>query len=148
MIRNRVGQENPDKYVLTPQRQMILACIKKSEKPLNARDLYQVVSKKDQTVSLATIYRSLSLFKQLGIIDEHRLGKSCWCYEVKKSFEHQHILCRICGKVVEFESPLITDMIEKLQNEKKFTIERVEVCIQGVCSDCKPDRFQNSRTNN
>lgn len=145
MIRNRVGQENSDNYVLTPQRQMILACIKKSEIPLNARDLYRVVSKKDQTVSLATIYRSLSLFKQLGIIDEHRLGKSCWCYEVKKSFEHQHILCRICGKVIEFESPLITDMIEKLQTEKKFTIERVEVCIQGVCSDCQPGKVSKTK---
>jgi Fe2+ or Zn2+ uptake regulation protein len=137
MIRNRSYQAGPENYVLTPQRQLILACIKDSERPLNARGLYQVVNQKDRTVSLATIYRSLALFKELGIIDEHRLGQSCWCYEVKKSFEHQHIMCRQCGKVVEFESPLIIEMIDKLQAEKGFNIERVEVCIQGICRECQ-----------
>jgi Fe2+ or Zn2+ uptake regulation protein len=138
MIRNRSSQRGPADYVLTPQRDLILASIKKSDKPVNAGELFRIVGKKDRTISLATVYRSLALFKKLGIINEHRLGKSCWCYEVKKSFEHQHILCRQCGEVIEFESPLITEMIKNLQAEQGFYIERVEVCIQGICCECQP----------
>lgn len=136
MIRNRNNPAGSGEYVSTPQRELILAVIKQCTKPVNARDLYQVVSKKDASVSLATIYRSLALFKKLGLINEHRLGNSCWCYEVKKSFEHQHIMCRQCGQVIEFESPLIIEMINQLQTEQGFQIERVEVCIQGICRTC------------
>jgi Fe2+ or Zn2+ uptake regulation protein len=142
MIRNRNDQSKTSEYVLTPQRQLILTCIQKSVQPVNAGDLYRVVSKKDQTVSLATVYRTLALFKKLGIIDEHRLGQPCWFYGVKKSFEHQHMLCRQCGKLIEFKSPLITEMITKLQDEQGFKIERVEVCIQGTCQACQPNDFE------
>jgi Fur family transcriptional regulator, ferric uptake regulator len=137
MIRNRNNEDSQPVYISTPQRQLILETIRKFEKPVNARDLYQVVSKKDNTVSLATVYRTIALFKNLGIIDEHRLGKTCWCYELKKSFEHQHVICKQCGKVIEFESPLITQMVKYLQTEKRFATERVEVCIQGICIDCQ-----------
>ncbi len=136
MNRNRSYSNKLEGYVLTPQRQLILESIRKSCGPVDAKELYQLVSKKDETVSLATVYRSLSLFKQVGLIDEHRLGKTCYCYEIKQSMEHQHMICKCCGKVVDFESPLITQMIKTLQDEQRFTIERVELCIQGTCREC------------
>ena len=137
MIRNRNYQEGSGKYVLTPQRQLILASISSAGQPVNATELYRIVSEKDRNVSLATVYRSLALFKKLGIINEHRLGKSCWCYDLKKSFEHQHVMCKQCGQVIEFESQLIPQMIKQLQDELGFNIERVEVCVQGTCRECQ-----------
>jgi Fe2+ or Zn2+ uptake regulation protein len=137
MIRNRIRSHKVEGYVLTPRRQLILDSIRKSSKPLDARELYRLVSKKDKSVSLATVYRSLGLFKKLGLIDEHRFGKSCWCYEVKKSLEQQHVICKCCGKIIEFESPLILEMIKNLQADKGFTIDRVEVCVQGTCGECR-----------
>jgi Fe2+ or Zn2+ uptake regulation protein len=137
MTRIRNTEDQLESYVLTPQRRLILEVIRKSCGHLDAKELYRLVSKKDQTISLATVYRSLNLFKQIGAIDEHRLGKTRCCYELKQPVEHQHIMCRCCGKVVEFESPLITVMIEKLQDEKEFVIEKVEICIQGTCRECR-----------
>ena len=133
---NRNYKDNSDSYVLTAQRQLLLDVIHKSSGPLNAKELYQMVSKKDKTISLATVYRALKLFKEMGIIDEHRFGKNCYCYEVKQPMEHQHVICKCCGKVVEFESPQITEIINNIRNEKGFSIERVELCIQGTCSEC------------
>ncbi len=143
MIRSRKYNDNSKGYVLTSQRQLILDAIHKSCGPVDAKILYKLVSKKDNTVSLATVYRSLKLFKEMGLIDEHRFGKACYCYELKQSMEHQHMICKCCGKVVEFESPLITQMIKTLEDEKGFNIERVELCIQGACSEC---RKKNSMT--
>jgi Fur family transcriptional regulator, peroxide stress response regulator len=121
---------------LTQQRQLILESIRKSCGPIDAKELYRLVSKKDENISLATVYRSLSLFKLVGLIDEHRLGNSRCCYEIKQSMEHQHILCKCCGKVIDFESPLIMEMLKNVQNEKGFCIEKVELCIQGTCKEC------------
>jgi Fe2+ or Zn2+ uptake regulation protein len=134
---NRIYKDNSDGYVLTSQRQLLLDAIHKSNGPLNAKELYQMVSQKDKTISLATVYRTINLFKEMGIIDEHRFGKNCYCYELKQSMEHQHVICKCCGKVVEFESPEITEIINNIRNEKGFSIEKVELCIQGVCRECQ-----------
>jgi Fe2+ or Zn2+ uptake regulation protein len=137
MIRNRNNDNELGGYVLTPQRQLILDTLRRSAQPVDAKELYWIVRQKDETVSLATVYRSLSLFKKIGLIDEHRFGKSCWCYEAKQSQERQHIFCKCCGKIVVFESPLITAMIKDIQDKNGFAIERVEVCVRGTCRECR-----------
>ena len=129
--------DKPAEYVQTSQRQLILDTILQSTGPLDAKQLYTIVSQKDQSISLATVYRTLKLLKEKRIIDEHRFGKKCYCYQLKQSFEHQHIICKGCGKVVEFETPLIAEIINSIKKEKGFNIERVELCIQGTCSECQ-----------
>jgi len=143
MIRNRKLLNQSEEYVMTPQRQLIVDLIRKSCGPIDAKKLYQMASKKDDTVSLATIYRSLALFKKIGLIDEHRLGKTRCCYELTQSLEHQHMLCQSCGKVFDFESPLISELIKAIQDKQGFTIEKVELCLQGKCSQCQSDESKN-----
>jgi Fe2+ or Zn2+ uptake regulation protein len=137
MIRNRSNENKLEGYILTPQRQIVLEEIRQCGRLLDAKELYRLVSQRDATVSLATVYRSLGLFKQLGLIDEHRLGKSQCCYELKQSLEHQHMICDRCGKVTEFETPLITQMVQDLKQEKGFTIDKIELCVHGTCRECQ-----------
>ena len=134
MIINRNYKTN--QYTSTPQRALIMKTIKSSGGMLDAKKLFQLVSQKDNSISLATVYRTLNLFRELGIIDEHRLGRDRCCYELKHSPEHQHIMCKLCGNIIEFESPIITDLIHKLQTENDFHIEKGDMCIQGVCGEC------------
>jgi Fe2+ or Zn2+ uptake regulation protein len=137
MSRNRNNADQKQGYVLTPQRKLILEVVRQSCGHVDAKELYRLVCQKDETISLATVYRSLSLFKEVGLIDEHRLGRKRCCYEIKQSLEHQHIMCKCCGHVTEFESPLIAQLINKLQDEMSFAVEKVELCIQGTCSECR-----------
>ena len=141
MIRNRNPNNQLKEYVLNPQMQLILESIRKSCGLIDAKKLYQLVSKKDDTVSLATVYRSLALIKKVGLIDEHRLGKSRCCYELKQSLEHQHMLCKCCEKVFDFESPLITELIKTIQDKQGFNIEKVELCLQGTCRICQQNNI-------
>jgi Fe2+ or Zn2+ uptake regulation protein len=136
MSRNRNTDLKLEGHVLTPQRQLILDTIHRFGGMLDARELYKMVNREDESISLATVYRSLNLFKQTGLIDEHRLGRSRCCYELKQSLEHQHLLCKCCGNIIEFESPSISEMVNQIRKEKGFIIEKVEVCIQGTCLDC------------
>ena len=92
---------------------------------------------KDESISPATVYRSLNLFKQLGLVDERWLGKVCCCYEMKQSLEHQHLVCQGCGKVIEFESPLISELVDKVQCEHGFDVIKAELYLKGYCKQCK-----------
>jgi Fur family ferric uptake transcriptional regulator len=137
MIRNRNNENKPEGYVLTFQRQIILEEIRRCGRLLDAKELYHLVSLRDASISLATIYRSLILFKQLGLIDEHRLEKSQCYYELKQSLEHQHMICDRCRKVTDFEIPLITQMVQSLKEEKGFIIDKIELCVHGTCRECQ-----------
>jgi Fur family transcriptional regulator, ferric uptake regulator len=137
MSRSRNNRQELQGHVITPQRQVILDAIRQSGGLLDAQELYKLVNSKDETISLATVYRSLNLFKHSGLLAEHRLGRSRCCYELKQSPEHQHMLCTDCGKIFEFESPLISQLVEQIRVEKEFLIDKVEVCIEGVCRECR-----------
>jgi Fur family ferric uptake transcriptional regulator len=77
------------------------------------------------------------LFKDLGLVEERRLGQVRCCYEVKRSVEHQHLVCRNCGKVIEFESPLIGKVVDKVQREHSFNVTRAELYLEGYCQQCR-----------
>jgi Fur family ferric uptake transcriptional regulator len=61
---------------------------------IDAKELYRRASARDASIGPATVYRSLNLFKQLGLVDERRLGKVRCYYEIKQSREHQHLVCQ------------------------------------------------------
>jgi Fe2+ or Zn2+ uptake regulation protein len=102
---------------------------------VSAKELYRLASAKDNTISPATVYRCLNLFKQQGLIDEKHLGHSVCVYEMKGSLQDQHLVCSHCGKVIDFECPL-SEMVQKIKNEMGFVVTRAEVYFEGCCVDC------------
>jgi Fur family ferric uptake transcriptional regulator len=124
-------------YPLTNQRRLLLKLLAEAEGHINAKELYRRASAKDQYISPATVYRSLNLFKQLGLIDERRLDKVCCYYEIKHSPEHQHLVCQGCGKVIEFENPLVRTLIDSIQEKYGFKATKVELYLEGCCQECK-----------
>jgi len=121
---------------VTAQRKLLLSLIKKASGHISAKELYRRASKKNESISLATVYRTLRLFKELGLIEERRLGQVYCHYEVKGSAEHQHLVCRSCGKVIDFESPLLAKLIEELKHEHGFNLTKIELYMEGYCPQC------------
>ena len=122
-------------YSKTRQRELLLEIIRKADVPITARELLRRAMEKDSSIGHATVYRNLNLFKQLGLINETRLGQAQCYYEAKKPPEHQHLVCQDCGKVIEFTCPL-QEIVERVKLEKGFTVTRAEVYMTGYCSDC------------
>jgi Fur family ferric uptake transcriptional regulator len=125
---------------VTSQRKLLLSLIKKSGGHISAKELYRRASRKNESISLATVYRTLQLFKELGLVEERRLGQMYCHYEMKESAEHQHLVCRSCGKIIEFDSPLINKLGEELQRDYSFILKKIEVYIEGYCKDCAKER--------
>jgi Fe2+ or Zn2+ uptake regulation protein len=88
-------------------------------------------------LSLSTVYRSLRLFKRLGLVDEHHLGEEHHHYELKGAAEHYHLLCLGCGKVIEFQCPVAERLKEDVGREHGFKVTGVEVNLEGYCSECR-----------
>ena len=124
-------------HFLTAQRRLLLELIRNAEGHIDAKELYQRARAREGSIGPATVYRSLSLFKQLGLVDGRKLGKVCCCYEIKKSSEHQHLVCQRCGKVIEFQNPHFQKLIKAVQREHGFKITRAELCLEGYCPECE-----------
>jgi Fur family ferric uptake transcriptional regulator len=125
---------------LTTQRKLLLDTIREVGRHLDAKELYRRASEKDESISLATVYRNLRLFKEHGIIEERHLRRGCCCYEMRRSGEHQHLVCRGCGQVMEFESPLIGKLVAEVERKNNFSVVKAELYIEGYCRKCKEDK--------
>jgi Fur family ferric uptake transcriptional regulator len=121
---------------VTYQRKLLLDLIKKAGGHISAKELYRRASRRNRSISLATVYRSLQLFKELGLVEERRLGQLYCHYEMKDSAQHQHLVCRSCGRIVDFDSPLIGQLFEELQREHGFILNKIEVYLEGYCQEC------------
>ena len=126
-------------HSMTSQRRLLLELLRDAEGHIDAKELYRRASARDESIGPATVYRSLNLFKQLGLVDEMRLGKIRCYYEIKQSPEHQHLLCQGCGKVIEFQNPHFQKLIKAVQREHGFKITKAELCLEGYCERCKQE---------
>ena len=124
-------------YPLTAQRRLLLQLIRNAGGHIDAKELYRRASSTDESISLATVYRNLRLFQELGLVEERRLGQSSHHYEIRHPAEHQHFVCRGCGKVIEFQNPLIDQLVSMVQAEQDFSVTRAEFYLEGYCRQCQ-----------
>jgi len=123
---------------LTVQRQLLLKVLASSPGHLDAEEVYALAKEHDPNISLATVYRTLSVFKELGIVQERMLDRE----GQRRHYEmgdkaHYHFTCLNCGKVVEFESPLIEQACVELADQLNLDIVHTRVHLDGYCSDCQ-----------
>jgi len=129
----------------TSQRRLLLDLLNQSEGHLDADELYRLAKEREPRISLSTVYRNLSLFKELGLVEEHRFSDEHHHYEVKGKREHYHLVCLNCGKVVEFESPLAERMKENISKRTGFEILEGDIRLEGYCERCCRERADERR---
>lgn len=121
----------------TAHRQLLLDILREAKSLMNAKELFQEAAKRDPHISLATVYRNIRLFEELGLIDERRLDRSHCSYEMKTSSEHYHLMCTTCGQVREFESPAVGQLVDEVQRNSGFAVTRAVLHLEGYCPECK-----------
>ncbi len=122
---------------ITPQRRLLLRVIRQSKGHLDADEIYRLVREKDPRVSLSTVYRNLNMLKELGLVSELHLDQEHHHYEMRDAAEHYHLICSDCGQVVEFDSPLVTELMRSVSAEKEFLVERTHIDLVGLCAKCR-----------
>lgn len=128
-------------YKLTPQRRAILDIIIDNEgKHLTTEELYDLVKDDCPEIGLATVYRTVQLLEELGIVCKLDLNDGCNRYELvhhEENHQHHHLICMSCGKVIEVEGDLLDSLEQDIQIKYDFQIKNHSVRFFGLCSDCK-----------
>ena len=125
---------------LTRQRQILLDLIDKSGQHLDAESLFQLAQEKDSKLNRVTVYRTLKLLKQEGLVDELDLmhyGGDQHFYETRMKQEHAHIICLRCGKVEEFFGEPLQKLRRQIEGDFGFQILLARTEIGGYCSHCQ-----------
>lgn len=127
-------------YKLTPQRRAVVDIIIENEgKHLTAEELYDLVKVDCPEIGLATIYRTILLLEEMGIVSRLDLGDGCSRYELvhdEENHQHHHLVCTNCGKVMEVEGDLLEELEHNIEKKYKFQIKNHSVKFYGFCSDC------------
>lgn len=124
---------------LTNQRRGILREAVSASGHFSAEQLLELSRKRDATASKATVYRTLALLKESGVIEEQDFGDGRKVYERAQGRKHHdHLVCVRCGRIIEFEN----DRIEALQDEEAgrhgFHVIYHSLKLFGTCRDCRP----------
>jgi Fe2+ or Zn2+ uptake regulation protein len=115
---------------------LILDVLKESSEHLEADAVYDMAKNRAPGLSLATVYRTLALLKDMGWVEEHRLGEGHSHYEAVQEEPHYHFTCRRCGKVIEFETPLVAEIKRELCERKGIRVTKAHLHLTGYCEDC------------
>jgi Fur family ferric uptake transcriptional regulator len=121
----------------TEQRQLILEIIQQARGHLDADGIYQLARQKSPNISLSTVYRSLQLFKELELIEEHQFDGMRRCYETAPQSKHHHLVCLGCGRIFEFKCPSAEKLKSRISREEGFKVTDAEVRLAGYCPDCQ-----------
>jgi Fur family ferric uptake transcriptional regulator len=121
----------------TKHRQLLLDILKEADGHLGAKEIFKKALEHDFSISLATVYRNLQLFEELGLVNGKRLDKThCW-YELKRSGDHCDVICTACGNIIEFESPTINRLVEEIEGNAHFNVTKAVLYLEGNCKRCK-----------
>ena len=121
----------------TTQRELLLEIIRGADGHLDADELCWQARQRQPGLSLSTVYRSLRLFKEMCLVEEHQLHGDRCHYENTPETGHHHLVCLGCGRVIEFSCPLTESLKDRFTREQGFEVTEAKVCLAGYCAECR-----------
>lgn len=128
-------------YKLTPQRRHVLDVVADNKDcHMSIDELYREVKHSCPEIGIATIYRTVQLFEEVGILSKQYFDDGCHRYELSdgnKHHNHHHLVCNHCGSVIEIQDEYFDAWEQHIEKEKKFIITNHNVTFFGMCEKCQ-----------
>jgi len=120
---------------LTKTRRLVFAALQDKE----PQTMHEIVAACRGQADRASVYRTISLFEKLGIVQRLQIG---WKYKLELSdrfrHHHHHLTCLNCGSVIPFDESLALESgLRRLADAKKFEMQSHQLEIQGLCHNCR-----------
>lgn len=122
-------------YRLTPQRELVLRAVERLGHA-TPDDVLTAVREESQAVNISTVYRTLELLEQLGLVRHAHLSDRAPTYHSTATPSHVHLVCRECGRVTEVAPEVIEPMTSTLREHYGFSTDVGHLTIFGTCADC------------
>lgn len=124
---------------LTRTRRAVFAALQRAKYPLSAAELFDRLQKAKVSIDLVTVYRTLSVLKELRMVAQlelHQEGQSR--YEVREGREHHHhIRCQECGKIVDLLLCPLKKLTSLIEKETRFIVDDHTLEFSGFCPRCQ-----------
>lgn len=117
---------------MTEQRRTIATVLQESSDHPDVEELYARASARDAGISLATVYRTVKLFEEAGILDKLEFGDGRARYEDAEREHHDHLIDISSGEVIEFVDPEIEALQEKIAEKLGFQLKGHRLELYGV----------------
>jgi Fur family ferric uptake transcriptional regulator len=123
-------------YRITPQRQLVLEAVSQlghaTPEEISCR-----VQETARGVNISTVYRTLELLEELGLVTHTHLGHGAPTYHLASAADHVHLVCRSCGEVTEVAPELVEGLVSSLENTVGFATDVRHLTVFGRCRDCR-----------
>ena len=120
---------------VTPQRVVLHRALRELDRHVTADELLESVAGRLPNVSLPTIYATLELLEELGMV--RRVQRAGTTLFDPRTDSHHHLICTSCGSIEDLDSDLDTARLERAAARRGFEHERVEAVVHGRCSRCR-----------
>lgn len=124
-------------FRLTPQRMAIVSILAESENHPTVDEVYQQVKTAFPSTSLATVYKTIALLKELNEVLELGFPDGSNRYDGNKPFPHPHVICLHCRKIMDPDTVSVRDLSKEMQEKTGYAITYHRLDFFGVCPDCQ-----------
>lgn len=108
------------------------------ESHYSLEDVFHSIYQKDKSISQSTVYRTLKLLCEAGLIKENHFKDGITRYEiVKNTHHHDHLICTSCGKTIEVFNSELERLQEEIAHKQGFILTEHSHSLYGLCHDCK-----------
>lgn len=124
---------------VTAPRALILGILRRSGQHLDASEIHAAARRHNPGLSLATVYRTMRALRRAGLVEQRYLGpgRAQDHFEAAGSPEHYHFTCSACGRVFEFETPLVARVQADLEARLGWLVRQAIVSLEGLCQACR-----------
>jgi Fur family transcriptional regulator, ferric uptake regulator len=122
---------------MTPQRQLILDAVAAMHGHIAVEQVYQQVVRQFPDVNISTVYRTLEVLEELGVVRHTHFHEGVAQYQRTDEAAHQHLVCTRCGADSELDLAVLEPLAEELRSRYGFEADLAHQAIVGVCRGCQ-----------
>jgi Fur family ferric uptake transcriptional regulator len=123
-------------YRLTPQRQLVLDAVVELGHA-TPEEIVDRVRRTASGVNISTVYRTLELLEELGLVTHTHLGHGAPTYHSATDADHVHLVCRECGAVEEVPPAVVEESVRRIAADHDFAVDVSHFAVFGVCGVCR-----------
>lgn len=116
---------------------MVLSAIEDAEDHISAEEIYAKVQARYPQMNISTVYRTLELVSELGLVTETDLGDGRVRYHCIGKGHHHHLVCQKCGKVIDVEESILDPLWEDIEKRYDFKVNMKHLAFFGLCPECQ-----------